>query len=153
MTDIYEERRQDAEDFLAHYGKKGMKWGHRKALAKAQLAKDLAKKPGDSVNRAAASAKYKENIKSAKHEVRKEKGEAMIERAGGSVKKAAWGAVGLGVTKQVLLSVGSVGLQSLTNNPSLKIGISAAAQLASYASLASDINKGINLNVAKNANK
>jgi hypothetical protein len=139
----------DVQEFLAHYGKKGMKWGERKALAKGQLAKDLNKKPGDPVARAKASAQYKQNIASAKKENRIEKGEKLVGE--GSVKSAGWKVAGLGVAKQVLLSVGATGLGALAgDNQAVRLGIGVVAQLAAYGSLVSDINKGINISAYKN---
>ena len=158
MTDL------KTDDFLSHYGVAGMKWGKRQRELRSDRSQAVAKAKakrfsgGNDVDYKAArkdiNRAYKTEMKKAKEDYQVEYGHELIEKSGGSISRAGWNAVGKGVGKQILATLGEVAASEIAN----RTGHPLAVEYIRNASLGlrgtllyMDINKGISINKAKNS--
>jgi len=153
MTDVM------IDDFLAHYGVAGMKWGKRrqeiysdrKASTEKLRSTMLPGSPEYKAARKDIKRVFKEEMKKAKAEHQIDYGDELIGKAKGSVSRAGWNAVGKGIGKQVLISMGGMVAASIVRDPTAVSVVSQMANTASAASLIFDIQKGIAISKAKNS--
>lgn len=104
------------DEFLAHYGKKGMKWGHHKS-GEVRSEKQLAR-----MNR------------------RADKGDKLLAKSGGSAKSAALKIVGRRVAIGLGTSMAQMALTALPENATaIKYGASAALNLLNQGMFVKDV--------------
>jgi hypothetical protein len=120
---------QEVDDFLAHFGKKGMKWGQRRN-GNMYTAQQMAKK-----------------------NARADKGAAILAKNKGSVKRYAAKEVGKTVGVTVLANVGAFAVSKIVGTPSAAQGAAFIANAAITGYQINQINNAINVRQAVNRNK
>lgn len=143
-----------SEDYLAHYGVLGMKWGVRKERYSPDGSRKLNRSETKEVNRLAKEqiktnrAERKAEVKTAKQNVRIQKGNEQLDRSGGSLAKANTKTAGKVIASNVIGNVGAALIGELTGNRNAAKGAAIVANLIQAGVLVKGINDINNANQA-----
>src|SRR4051794_16680863 len=129
MTDLVAIDVDRVDEFLAHVGVKGMKWGHHK--------------PGVAPVAGGGGRRVANPQKQSWGDRRSAQGQKLIDRAGGSTKKAALHLAGRHVAGKILLMGAATAANGLSKHPLAQYGARVAIGSLSLAQDVHTINSGV----------
>lgn len=139
MTDLVAIDVDRVDDFLAHVGVKGMKWGHHK--------------PGVAPVAGGGGRRVANPQKQSWGDRRAAQGQKVIDRAGGSAKKAGLHLAGKYVATQLALHGAQVAVRHLPTHPAVKEGAVIALGVLRLGNQVKTINTGVKIAQANSRNK